>query len=150
MAKRWNSTLILVAVFILGLAGGVATMVWAWPGLHSRYFPHHRQTLTEYLKPLQLTPAQLPQVLAVYKDTGEKSHVLHMKFVPEYEKICSDFTATRAQEQDAYEPLRQEALGKLQALMTADQWTKFQAMRAEQRKNQPHNKPDVCRHLPSK
>lgn len=125
-------------------------MVWAWPGLHSRYFPHHRPSLTEYLKPLNLSPTQLPQVLAVYKDTGQQSHQLHLKFVPEYEKICNDFTATRQQEQDGYEPIRAQALGKLQTIMTADQWQKFQAMRAEQRKNQGHSKPDVCRHLPNK
>lgn len=126
----------------------MATMVWAWPGLRARYFPHHRTTLVEYLKPLKLTPQQVSQVQAVYKETGQRSHEIYLQFVPQYTKICEDFTATRKQERDAFEPVRQQELSKLQAIMTPAQWQQFQQMRAQSQRGQPQRQPDVCRHLP--
>ncbi|MGH9519898.1 MAG: hypothetical protein ACRD2D_09615, partial [Terriglobales bacterium] len=126
------------------------TMVWAWPGVHARYFPRHHQTLTGYLKPLNLTTTQMPEVLAVYKNFDQQRHQIHMGFTPAYEKVCDDFMATSQQERVAYEPIRHQALDQLQKILTTPQWQKFQAMRTAGQKNQPHYTPDVCRHLPKK
>ncbi|HXE30661.1 MAG TPA: hypothetical protein VN515_02540 [Terriglobales bacterium] len=147
MPKRLHSSLILVAVFVLGIVGGIAGMVWAWPGLHARFFPHHHLTLAQALKPVGLTAAQMPQVEAIYRETGDRGHQIHLQFVPEYAHICDEFTQTRKQERDAYAPLRQQELDKLRAVMNDTQWQRYQQMRAQQQARNPPRQPDVCRHL---
>jgi hypothetical protein len=149
MPKRFHSTLILVVVFGLGLAAGVAGMVWAWPGVRDRLMPHRRQTFVEYLQhSLQLTPAQVPQIEAVINDTRRRGHTVHMQYVPAYTNICEQFLKVSQQEHTSFLPVRQQELSKLQAIMTPTQWRKFQQMRAAAAKRHPPRKPDLCRHLP--
>ncbi len=150
MAKRFHSTLILVVVFGLGLAAGVAGMVWAWPGLRDHLMPHRRQTFVQYLqRTLKLSSTQVPRVEAVLKDAGRRRHQVHVQFVPEYTKICEDFLTVSQKERSIFAPIRQQELGKLQAILTPAQWQTFQTQRAAAAKKYPPRKPDLCRHLPS-
>lgn len=144
MSQRFHSTLILVAVFVLGVAGA-SCMIWAWPGMRMHLFPHHRPTLAQYMKPVGVNATQLAQVEAIFKETGERRHEVHLQFVPQYAKVCDDFTQVRRQERDAYTPVGQQELTKLQAVMTPAQWQKFQQLRSQQ--HQPSRPPDLCRHL---
>lgn len=149
MPKRLHSTLILVVVFGLGLAAGIAGMVWAWPGLRNRLMPHRRQTFVQYLQgSLKLTPAQVPQIQAVINDTWQRGHTVHLQYVPGYTKLCEEFLQLSQQEHASFLPVRQQELTKLRAIMTPDQWQKFQQMRAAAAKRHPPRKPDLCRHLP--
>jgi len=148
MPKRIHSTMILVAVFGLGIAGGIAGMVWAWPGLRSHLFPHNHESGIEQLqKTLSLDPAQVPQVKAIYEETGERSHSIHLQFVPAYNQICNEYTQTRSQERAAFAPIRQQELDKLHAVLNPEQWAKVQQRRAEAEKDRAQHQPDVCRHM---
>jgi len=148
MPKRFHSTLILVAVFGLGLAAGVGVMVWAWPGLRARYFPHRHEPIQQYLtRTLKLNPQQVPPLHALIQDIGVRRHQLHLQFVPAYTKVCNDFTAVQRQERDAYAPIRQQELDKLRAILTPAQWQTFQQQRAQASRNQPPRQTDLCRHL---
>ncbi len=149
MGKRIHSTLILVVVFGLGLATGVAGMVWAWPGVRDHLMPHHRQTFVQYLqRTLNLSATQVPQVEAVLKDTRQRRHAVHLQFVPQYTTLCESFLTVSQKERAIFAPTLQQELGKLQAILTPAQWQKFQAQRAAAAKKYPPRKPDLCRHLP--
>ncbi len=148
MAKRLHSSLILMAVFLLGLGGGVAGMIWAWPGLRARYFRPQRPSFVEYLREsLKLTPDQVTQVQAISKETRDRSQALHLQFVPSYNKVCEDFSQIRTQETAAFAPLRQEELDKMHGVLSAAQWETFQAQRTAAMKRQPPDSRDLCRHL---
>ncbi|MGH9394615.1 MAG: hypothetical protein ACRD1E_10630 [Terriglobales bacterium] len=134
--------MILVVVFVLGLGAGIAGMVWAWPGLRAKYFPRHREHFVAMLtSTLKLTQQQVPQVQAVVQDTRERSHQIHLQFVPRYDKVCEDFLQIVHEEHDAFTPLGQQESVKLKAIMTPAQWQKYEA----QRPRQPRP-PDFCRH----
>lgn len=148
MSKRLHSSLILAAVFVLGIVGGVAGMVWAWPGLRARYFHHERPPFIEYLqKSLNLTPAQVPRMQAIFKETGDRSHAIHVQFMPQYSNLCEQYVQVRAQEREAYAPVRQEELDKIQAVLNPTQWATFQKQRSAamqaQSQRQQH---DPCQH----
>jgi len=148
MPKRIHTTLILVAVFVLGIAGGISVMVWAWPGLRSEFHRDRRQDFVQYLqKSLHLSASQVPPVRALFKDAGERRHRIHLEFAPAYAKVCEEYMGVRAQERQAFAPVRQQALGKLQAMLTPAQWKAFQQQRAAAEKQQANHTPDVCRHL---
>ena len=148
MAKRWHSTLILVAAFVLGLAGGALGIIWAHPGMRPFFFHRpQRPTFVQYLQQsLQLTPAQVPKVQAIFQETGQRSHAIHAQFVPAYTKVCQDFLQVRSQEQVAFKPIRQEELQKMQGVLTATQWQKFQQQREAAMKRAQQQQADACRH----
>lgn len=142
MPKRLHSSLILAAVFVLGIAGGVAGMVWAWPGLRARYFHRQHQTFIEYMqKTLNLTPAQVPQVQAIFKETSDRRHAIHLQFAPQYYAACEQYMQIRAQERAAFEPVGQQSLDKMKAVLTPAQWETFQKQRPPQRAQR-----DTCQH----
>ncbi|MGH9475557.1 MAG: hypothetical protein ACRD1C_04420 [Terriglobales bacterium] len=144
MPRGLHSTAILVVVFVLGLAAGIAGMVWAWPGVHARYFNHRREHRLQ--SELQLTPQQVSKIQGVFKNAGNLRHQIHVQFQPQYEKLCDQFVATQREERDAYMqlPQRQQLLGKLQSIMTPSQWTKWQQM-GSQNGHRPRR--DPCGHL---
>lgn len=156
MPRSFHSTLILVVVFVLGLAAGICGMVWAWPGVHNRYMrPRHLTPTQRLTKSLQLTPQQIPQVQSVFNDARTERHQIYLQFYPQYAQACSQFSQVLSdvskQEHQAYEPIRQKNLGKLQSILTPQQWQEMQAQQRQQaggrggRSSHPHQ--DMCRRL---
>ncbi len=146
MPRSFSSTVILVVVFALGLSAGIGGMVWAWPGLQAKYFPHKHQPFIQVLqKRVKLTPQQVPQVEAVLSDVSARNHANHLLFRPQYAKICDEYNQVRKQERDAYAPIREQELDKLHAIFTPEQWQTFQSDRAAAQR--PPHQPDVCRNL---
>lgn len=146
MPRSWQSSAILVVVFGLGLAAGIAGMVWAWPGIRARFHnnTHPRETGIQRLqRTLNLTAEQVPQVQAVLKDAIAQRHAVHLTFQPDYARICGEFDQVLKKEHDALVPGSQQELNKLQAILTSAQWQTFQQERAANRRPP---RPDLCRH----
>ncbi|MGH9466637.1 MAG: hypothetical protein ACRD1Y_04725 [Terriglobales bacterium] len=146
MPKRFHSSAILVVVFILGLAAGIAGMVWAWPGMHARYFQHPREPYLHHVQTtLRLTPQQVTQVQGVFKDAGQLRHRMHLEFAPQYEKLCEQYMQVRQQERDTYmkSPERRQLLTQLQGIMTTSQWQQWRQMQAS---GNHHVRRDPCHH----
>lgn len=146
MPKRFHSSAILVIVFVLGLAAGIAGMVWAWPGVQARYFSHKRETFVQRLQTtLQLTPPQVTQVQGVIADAGQLRHSIHLKYAPQYHALCEQAYALHQQERDAYlqSPQRKQLLDRLHSIMTASQWQKWQQPSSA---NTHRPRPDPCEH----
>lgn len=151
MAKRLQSSVILVVVFCLGLAAGVAGMVWAWPGVQARFFRRQRvPPLQRLQRTLSLTPQQLTQMQTVLKGVGDLRHSIHLKYVPEYTRLCEDFAQASQQERDEYtqSPDRQKALDQIHGILTSAQWQIFQNRMMASGKSRV-TQPDLCRHLRS-
>ena len=149
MPKRFHSSMILAVVFVLGILGGVAGMVWAWPGIRARYFHHPRPTFTQFLQTsLNLTTAQVPEVQKIYKETGDRSHTIHLQFVPDYTRVCEEYVQIRGKERDAFAPVRQEELDKMHQVLTPTQWATFQKQRTAAMKAQTERqqRQDSCQH----
>lgn len=146
MPKRFHSSAILVIVFVLGLAAGIAGMVWAWPGVQARYFSHKRETFVQRLQTtLELTPPQVTQVQGVIEDAGQLRHSIHLKYAPQYHALCEQAYALHQQERDAYlqSPQRKQLLDRLHSIMTASQWQKWQQPSSA---NTHRPRPDPCEH----
>ncbi|MGH9413977.1 MAG: hypothetical protein ACRD0Y_09590 [Terriglobales bacterium] len=131
MPKRLHSSAILVVVFVLGLAAGIAGMVWAWPGVHARYFHPKHQSFSQHMQTtLQLTPQQTAQVRSVFADAGKVRHSIHLQYEPQYRALSEQFCSVYKQERSAYvdSPQRKQLLGKLQSIMTTTQWQGWEKM----------------------
>jgi|GEM_PF-3145326 len=147
MPKRVHSTMILMVVFVLGLGAGIAGMVWAWPGVRTKYFqPPRRERFVPMLtRTLRLTPQQVPQVQSVVDEQRKQVHDIHVQFIPRYNKVCEDFLQIVHDEREVMSPVRQQELDKLKAIMTSSQWDKFESDRAQAAKAHPQRPPDACR-----
>src|SRR6185312_15493328 len=114
MSRRFQTSLILVVVFCLGLAAGVAGMIWAWPGVRSRFVhkPQHEPPMARMQRTLSLTPQQVTEMSTVLKGVGDLRHQIHLKYAPEYERLCDQSAQTLQRERDEYvqSPERQKAL----------------------------------------
>lgn len=134
MPRGIHSTAILVVVFVLGLAAGIAGMVWAWPGVHARYFGHKHEPYLQHLQTtLRLTPQQVSEVQGVLKGARDLSHQIHLQYQPQYDSLCEQFVATHNHERDEYlqSPQRQKLLDQLHGIMTSTQWAEWQQMQSQ-------------------
>ena len=147
MPDRFHSSLLLVAVFVLGLAGGVGVMVWAWPGVRN-HFHHEHQGFMDFLQhSLDLSPEQMPKVREVFNDAHERGSQVHAQFVPAYTRICDEYMDVLGRERAAFAPIRQQEMDRMQSVLTPKQWTDFSAQASKVQREREHYRPDVCRHL---
>lgn len=146
MSRRFQTSLILVVVFCLGLAAGVGGMIWAWPGVRSRFVhkPQHEPPMARMQRTLSLTPQQVTEMSTVLKGVGDLRHQIHLKYAPEYERLCDQSAQTLQRERDEYvqSPERQKALDQIHGILSDAQWKIFQDRMVESGKSrQP---PDPC------
>ena len=151
MSRRWQTSLILVVVFGLGLAAGVAGMVWAWPGVRSRFAPkpQHEPPMVRMQRTLSLTPQQVTQMQTVLKGIGDLRHQIHLKYAPQYDRLCEQSAQVFQQEREEYvqAPERQKALDEIHGILTDPQWKIFQDRMVESGKSRGQQS-DPCHRKP--
>lgn len=151
MSRRFQTSLILVVVFCLGLAAGVAGMVWAWPGVRARFAhkPQHEPPMARMQRTLSLTPQQVTAMQTVLKGIGDLRHQIHLEYTPQYDHLCEQSAQVLQQEREEYvqSPERLKALDQIHGILTDAQWKIFQDRMVESSKsrNQP---PDPCHRKP--
>lgn len=109
--NRWQVRGAALIIFVLGFAAGILALnvyrAVARGERHDRF-----QQMAERL---QLTEDQKPKVQEIFSDTREQLRALRKESEPRVDEI------------------RRHADGRLQTVLTPEQWQKFQTMRDEMR-----------------
>lgn len=111
--NRWQVRIAAVIIFVLGFVAGILALN-VYRGLaHTPGPPGNRiEMLAERL---QLTEEQKTKVQEIFSDTREQLRALRRESEPRVGEI------------------RRQADGRLQTVLTAEQWQKFQTVREEMR-----------------
>lgn len=134
MAKI-HSTMILLVVFVLGIAGGIGAAIWAGPALQKRLHKGPPPLYKQFQTSLNLTPEQTQQVRAIIKDTSDQSQKIRAQFAPLYRQINDEYNNTRQQERDLDTPIRAQGRQRIRALLTPAQQAIWDKMIAQQDKD---------------
>lgn len=114
--SKWQVRVAALVVFVLGLAAGALAFNGYQRWVRGTSSTVDRQNRFErMLDNLQLTADQKTQVHQILADTREQLRALRKETEPRFAEI------------------RQQADERLQKVMTAEQWQKFQQQRAESR-----------------
>lgn len=111
--EKWQVRIAAMIIFILGFAAGALALnaYHKWRGAAS---PQRSQDRFEQMvKDLQLTDAQQTQVKQIFSDTREQLQTLRQESEPRVKEI------------------RGQADARMQKILTAEQWQKFQQLMNE-------------------
>jgi Spy/CpxP family protein refolding chaperone len=110
--NRWQVRVAATIIFVLGFAAGVLAMNvyrgWARNG-------PPRDRFEQMAEQLQLTADQKTKVQEIFTDTREQLRAVRRESEPKVNEI------------------RRQADGRLQTVLTPEQWEKFQSIRDEMR-----------------
>ena len=110
--NRWQVRIAAVIIFVLGFTAGILALN-VYRGL-TRGGPGNR--IDELADRLQLTADQKTKVQEIFSDTREQLRAARQEMEPRMAEI------------------RRQADGRLQAVLTPEQWQKFQRLRDERQR----------------
>lgn len=111
--NKWQVRLAAAIIFVLGFAAGILALN-IYRGLARNIGPGNR--FEELSDRLRLTPEQKTKVQEIFSDTREQLRALHRESEPKVEEI------------------RRQADGRLQTVLTPEQWQQFQKIRDERQR----------------
>ncbi|HET6851328.1 MAG TPA: periplasmic heavy metal sensor [Pyrinomonadaceae bacterium] len=111
--NKWQVRLAAAIIFVLGFAAGILALN-IYRGLARNGGPGNR--FEELSDRLRLTPEQKTKVQEIFSDTREQLRALHRESEPKVEEI------------------RRQADGRLQTVLTPEQWQQFQKIRDERQR----------------
>ena len=106
--NRWQVRIAAIIIFVLGFTAGILALN-VYRGLAGRGGPGNR--FDELAERLQLTADQKTKVQEIFGDTREQ------------------IRATRREMEPKLDEIRRQADGRLQTVLTPEQWQQFQRMR---------------------
>ena len=107
--NRWQVRAAALIIFVLGFAAGILALN-VYRGLAR---VERRDRFEQMSEQLQLTDDQKPKVQQIFSDTREQLRALRRESEPKVTEI------------------RRQADGRLQTVLTPEQWQKFQTIRDE-------------------
>ena len=110
--NRWQVRIAAVIIFVLGFTAGILALN-VYRGL-ARGGPGNR--IDELAERLQLNAEQKTKVQAIFSDTREQLRAARQEMEPRMAEI------------------RRQADGRLQTVLTPEQWEKFQRLREERQR----------------
>jgi len=111
--NKWQVRVAAAIIFVLGFAAGILALN-VYRGLARNVGPGNRfEELSERLK---LTPEQKVKVQEIFSDTREQLRAVRMESEPKVNEI------------------RRQADGRLQTVLTPEQWQQFQKMKDERQR----------------
>jgi Spy/CpxP family protein refolding chaperone len=111
--NKWQVRMAVAIIFVLGFAAGILALN-LYRGLDRNGGPGNR--FEELSNRLQLTAEQKTKVQEIFSDTREQLRALHRESEPKVEEI------------------RRQADGRLQTVLTPEQWQQFQKIRDERQR----------------
>jgi Spy/CpxP family protein refolding chaperone len=108
--NRWQVRVAAVIIFVLGFTAGILALN-VYRGWVPRSGPGNR--MDELSDRLKLTPDQKTKVQEIFNDTREQLRAVREETEPRMDEI------------------RRQADGRLQTVLTPDQWQQFQRLREE-------------------
>ena len=108
--NRWQVRIATMIIFVLGFTAGVLAM-----NVYRRWDRGQGNRMDELAERLQLTSEQKTKVQEIFSDTREQ------------------LRATRQEMEPRMAEIRRQADGRLQTVLTPEQWQKFQSIRDEMR-----------------
>lgn len=118
--NRWQVRIATVIIFVLGFTAGILAM-----NVYRRWDRGPGNRIDELAERLQLTADQKTKVQEIFGDTREQLRAARQEMEPRMSEI------------------RRQADGRLQTVLTPEQWEKFQRMREErQRRGRGPRGPD--------
>src|SRR5829696_2232725 len=109
--NRWQVRIATMIIFVLGFAAGILAM-----NLYRRWDRGPGNRMEEMAERLQLTAEQKTKVQEIFSDTREQLRAARQEMEPRMAEI------------------RHQADGRLQTVLTPEQWEKFQRMRDERQR----------------
>jgi Spy/CpxP family protein refolding chaperone len=109
--NRWQVRIAAAIIFVLGFVAGILALN-VYRGL-ARTEGHHGNRVEMLAERLQLTEDQKTKVQEIFNDTREQVR------------------AVRRQSEPKMDEIRRQADGRLQTVLTPEQWQKFQTVRDE-------------------
>ena len=110
--NRWQVRVAAVIIFVLGFTAGILALN-VYRGVRGGGGPGNR--IDELAERLKLTPDQKTRVQEIFSDTREQLGAVRRETEPRMAEI------------------RRQADGRLQTVLTPEQWQQFQKMRDERR-----------------
>ena len=111
--NRWQVRIAAMLIFVLGFAAGILALN-VYRGFAARG-DHPRDRFEQMAEKLQLTADQKTKVQEIFADTREQLRAVRQESEPKMNEI------------------RRQADGRLQTVLTPEQWQKFQSTRDEMR-----------------
>jgi len=111
--NRWQVRIAAIVIFVLGFTAGILALQ-VYRGWVRGGGPGNR--MDELSERLQLTADQKTKVQEIFNDTREQ------------------LGAVRRESEPRMEEIRRQADGRLQTVLTPDQWEQFQRIRQERRR----------------
>ena len=111
--NKWQVRLAAAIIFVLGFTAGILTLN-VYRGLARNGGPGNR--IDELSARLQLTPEQKTKVQEIFGETREQLRAVRRESEPKVEEI------------------RRQADGRLQTVLTPEQWQQFQKIRDERQR----------------
>ena len=108
--NRWQVRVAALIIFVLGFTAGILALN-VYRGWHRGGGPGNR--MDELSERLQLTADQKTKVQEIFNDTREQVRAVRRESEPKMDEI------------------RRQADGRLQTVLTPEQWQKFQTVREE-------------------
>jgi len=112
--NRWQVRVAAMIIFVLGFTAGILALNVYRGWAHGRGGPGNR--LDELSERLQLTADQKARVQEIFSDTREQLRAVRRETEPRMAEI------------------RRQADGRLQTVLTTDQWQQFQRLREERQR----------------
>ena len=118
--NRWQVRIATMIIFVLGFTAGILAM-----NVYRRWDRGQGNRMDELAERLQLTAEQKTKVQEIFSDTREQLRAARQEMEPRMAEI------------------RRQADGRLQTVLTPEQWEKFQRLRDErQRRGRGPRGPD--------
>jgi len=111
--NKWQVRIAAAIIFVLGFAAGILALN-VYRGLARNGGPGNR--IEELSERLKLTPEQKTKVQEKFGDTREQLRAVRRESEPKFEEI------------------RRQADGRLQTVLTPEQWQQFQKIRDERQR----------------
>jgi len=106
--NRWQVRIAATIIFVLGFTAGILAL-----NVYRGWGPHGGNRMDELSERLQLTADQKTKVQEIFNDTREQLRAVRRETEPRMDEI------------------RRQADGRLQTVLTPDQWQQFQRLRDE-------------------
>ena len=110
--NRWQVRIAAAIIFVLGFVAGILALN-VYRGVASGGERHPGNRIEMLAERLQLTEDQKTKVQEIFNDTREQVRALRKESEPKFNEI------------------RRQADGRLQTVLTPEQWQKFQSVRDE-------------------
>ena len=118
--NRWQVRIAAMIIFVLGFTAGILAL-----NVYRRLDRGNNNRMEEMAERLQLTADQKTKVQEIFSDTREQLRAARQEMEPRMSEI------------------RRQADGRLQTVLTPEQWQKFQRIREErQRRGRGPRGPD--------